>query len=376
MLRTVSLLFFAIIFAVYAVDSEFDASMELTTAGDLTISSTPSPRGTKFTFAIPASSDLSTGDWLASLNFYKFSANATHRYISSISDCASDGSARTPSVSHTPIAGGISNTTLAFSVTADDFDNDDSEFEVTCQVTYAFRTPADAYVTASVASGSEAYLDDDVDFPAATFAKLGAVTTFSASITNLLVDLTPYGKPLYDKMVADIKAKAADISNADVLAYSYRTAANTELTIAGGVICGTASAVLGSGLGYACLSTLKVTFDETKLTQLAEIKIGYTEKLATEIPNLPEGTTPQADFATKEIDGSCEDGIVDGEPMETDVDCGYDACAKACDVGQKCGKALDCSTYLCIEGVCSRGNSAAAASVAAAVVIALLATFF
>ncbi len=68
--------------------------------------------------------------------------------------------------------------------------------------------------------------------------------------------------------------------------------------------------------------------------------------------NTNEGTTTNKKAA-------CTDGVKNGK--ETDVDCGGSSCS-ACADGKACSKNTDCSSHLCVNGICQESNNQSTAN--------------
>jgi hypothetical protein len=238
---------------------------------------------------------------------------------------------------------------------------------VMCDTTFGFMSTgvtAEAEVTYDGAAHyytTKTNEDSELVPTATVLEKLGSVTVFDVVIVNPTADLAAHGTALYNQMIADVTQKAEDIHHAEVL--SVDVTHHDDLEFQGGVVCGMASDFVELNSGYACRCLLKVIFagDNDLLVQLGD---GYNTAVITAMTTLPADTyAEKVSFAVKDLDGSCANGVKDASTDETDVDCGFDACTKTCEVGASCVSALDCSTGKCIDSKCS--NSASTVSVMA-----------
>jgi hypothetical protein len=346
---------------------------------------------TLFTFTLPDITDLINEDvdWHAEIYLNNFASNSTNHYMEKASVCVSNHvpvSADTYTLTHVSAGDNLSNTTLSFKVSADSFAkfNEKYVYEVICDVAYGHQSSSSATATASAAvkpsvgHDEHYYGDDDVGFPASSFAIIGSYNLFTATITHPTQDLSEYGNGLYDMMKNDLVAKAEEIHHDSAVAVAANldtfmdVTHHDSLNLTGNVMCGLQSAVIGSGSGYACFSIVNVTFAGDML-ELASIQDGYNDIINSTLSEygMPSDTVIDSKFNIKIITGTCTDGYREFE--EASVDCGYLACGKTCTIGQSCDLAADCSTLRCIHGKCSNSASTVTAMAAMAMITAVVA---
>lgn len=378
----------------HVMDMEAQINVMDGSSDDIVISYELPVKSTSFSFTIGSTSDITDETWVSGLEFGNFASNSTNKYIQAVSGCmvgSTDVSDKV-SLKHDTF-GDRTNSTLTFSVTASDFVSFDTSYTYTviCDVTYGFKSsssdtaavsafvkPMSSSSAMNVAHDDDAdhyFATDDVDFPTTRYGTVGTVNIFTVSINHATSDLTSYAEALYNKIVADLDAIAEEHAHEDEDDHTHYVAADdhshAHIEVKGGVQCGMSSVIIGTGSGYACQATLTLTSDD--MDEIAtEIQTQYPAKLIAEM-SLPEGTSAESVFKTHDINGSCTNNVKDMDTEEADVDCGFEACFVGCGAGLSCTKAVDCTSFICIDGKCANGAGALSIAGALAVIGAVVA---
>jgi hypothetical protein len=344
--------------------------MDTTVADPIVVTMAKKPVSIRYRFNATNFDHMdSENDWFASVYFDDHgSSNSTHHYIEKIEDCRRclEGMVAFAPGDFTLTRDG-SVSTIAFKINSTNFfaqDDGTVALWVMCDTTFGFMSSGVTVEADVKYDGAAHYYTTttntlDVAPIATVLEKIGTATVFDVVLVHPTEDLSAYGTALYNQMIADVTQKAEDIHHGDVL--SVDPTHHDDLEFQGGVVCGMASEFVELTSGYACRAVLKVTFagDNDLLVELAQ---GYNTAVIAAMTSLPADTyAEKVAFAVKDVAGSCSDGIKDS--TEADVDCGFDACTKTCEVGASCMSALDCSTGKCVDSKCS--NSASAVSVMA-----------